>query len=95
MSDFVDRKLKELRDRQMRTLDGIERPADLEEKINGAFRSALNGPPGQLVMDYLRSITINTVLPPSATDGELRMQEGMRRLFGIIEGRRSSQPKSE
>jgi hypothetical protein len=95
MSDIVDRKLKELRERQAQSPDGVIRTADLEEKINGACRTALNSPAGQTVMDYLRSITLNTVLPPSASDAELRMQEGMRRLFGILDARRNSKPPAK
>lgn len=95
MSDYIDKRVAEARARAARMIDGVERPAEIEEKINGAFRSVFGRKDGQLVMDYLRSITLNTVMPPSASDAELRMQEGMRRLFGIIEARRSSKPKQE
>lgn len=93
MSDFIQKRVDEARARAARLIDGVERPAEAEEKINAAFRSVFGRPDGRMVMDYLRSITLNTVLPPSATDGELRMQEGMRRLFGIIDARRSSKPQ--
>lgn len=95
MSDIVERKIRELRERQAQSPDGIVRSSDVEEKINAACRSALNTPSGKMVMDYLRSITLNTVLPPSASDAELRMQEGMRRLFGILDARRNSTPPAE
>lgn len=95
MSDIVDRKLREMQERRGSLIDGMHRPADLEEKINGAFRAAFSSPSGQAVIDYLRSITLHTVLPPQATNEELRMQEGMRRLFGIIEARRNSQPPAK
>jgi hypothetical protein len=75
------------------SLDGINWPKDREEQINGAFRSALNSPAGELVVDYLRAITIEMVLGPVATDAELRHREGMRQLFQIIEQRRTSKPE--
>ncbi|HXS31668.1 MAG TPA: hypothetical protein VN755_12595 [Steroidobacteraceae bacterium] len=74
------------------TLDGYVRSEQAEEKINQSCRQALNGPVGDAVMDYLRSITVNTVMPPDCSEGALRMQEGMRRLFGILEARRTSSP---
>ncbi|MFD2175692.1 hypothetical protein ACFSM0_16480 [Rhodobacter lacus] len=73
--------------------DGLIRGEEAEERINIAFRGAFAGPNGKLALDYLRSITLNTVLPATATDAELRMQEGMRRLFGIINTRANSTPK--
>ncbi|NUB46821.1 hypothetical protein GEU84_020770 [Fertoebacter nigrum] len=84
LEDIVDRRVRELRARVAASPDGHLRTEDAEARINGAFQAALSGPPGDLVLDYLRSITVNVVLPASATDQELRMQEGMRRLFGII-----------
>lgn len=89
---IIDRKIREIRDRAAQSVDGTIRAPDIEEKINGAFRAAFAGKSGQLALDYLRSITMNTVLPATASDAELRMQEGMRRLFGIIHARATSEP---
>lgn len=73
--------------------DGWARDPELEERINDACRSALNGPVGDLVMDYIKSITLNAVLPDTATDAQLRGMEGMRRLCGILDYRRKTTPK--
>lgn len=78
---------------QERPIDGWKRPPDLEERINDACRTALNGPAGDLVMDYIKSITLNAVMPASASDAELRDMEGMRRLCGILDTRRKSTPR--
>lgn len=94
MSNFLEERMKAMaQDIAQRSPDGIMRDPAAEERINAACRAALGSGSGKLVMDYLRSITLNTVLPPSATDGELRMQEGMRRLFGILERRVNSTTK--
>lgn len=91
---LFDRRIREKIEAGKASIDGFLRAPDLEEKINAAFAATLNGPSGRMVMDYLRSITVNTVLPPSASDGELRMQEGMRRLFGIIDARRGAKKET-
>jgi len=46
-------------------------------------------------MDYIKSISINAIMHPSCTDAELRMQEGMRRLAGILDHRRKTKPKGK
>lgn len=92
---LLKRRVVELREQMAKSIDGYSRDDAREEQINAAFRTALGGRNGEAVMDYLRSITVNTVMPPSASDGELRMQEGMRRLFGIIQTRVSSTPAAK
>jgi len=93
MSDFIEKRARAAQKAEG-TIDAFARPADLEEKINSVCRSVLTGPEGDKLMNYLQSITVMTVMPASATDGELRMQEGMRRLYGIMDARRRSEPKS-
>lgn len=76
------------------TIDGIHRPKALEEEINIACRNVLNGPEGEKVMEYIKSITTSVVLPSTATDAELRMREGMRQLCAILDYRRRSTPET-
>ena len=95
MTTAFERKVVEMRERSAASIDGFVRAPEIEERINGAVRSAMGTPSGRMVMDYLRSITLNAVLPHSASDGELRMQEGMRRLFGILDARLNTTPKAK
>lgn len=83
-----------IREKQaQRSVDGFARSKEAEAKIDIAVREAMNTPNGKAVMDYLKSITINQVMPPSASSNELWMMEGMRRIVGILDMRRNSQPK--
>lgn len=82
--------IREAQNRQANSIDGFERSAEAEERINETCRAALTGPQGEALMTYIRSITTNLVLPPTASDAELRSLEGMRRLAGILDRRRNS-----
>ena len=88
----IDKRITSARQAAAESIDGFHRPKSLEEEINAHCRNVLNGPEGGFVMDYLKSITTSIVMPPSCTDAELRMQEGMRRLVGIMDARRRSTP---
>lgn len=68
-------------------VDGVHRPVEAEHKLNLAFATTFSTQAGQLVLDYLRMITLNTVMDATATDAQLRMQEGMRTLYSIIHRR--------
>lgn len=91
----LEKRIRTAREAQAASIDGTVRSAEAEDTINGAFRAVFAGPSGQAVLDYLRSISLNTVMPPSASDAELRMQEGMRRLFGVIHARATSTPRKK
>jgi len=91
----LERKIQMASEMRAATVDGWQRGEDGEEKINAACRAALNTPSGKLVMEYLKSITTNAVLPDTASDAQLRSMEGMRRLVGILDVRRNSSPKGE
>jgi hypothetical protein len=93
MSEFIEKRIRDLKPADAGTIDGFKRPAEMEERINIVCRGVLGSDEGEKLMNYLQSITVMTVMPPSATDAELRMQEGMRRLFGILDARRRSTPK--
>ena len=93
MDERFARKIQEMRERAPNSVDGFLRTPQTEEHLNAICRAALNGPAGDAVMDYIKSITTSVVLPASASDAELRMMEGMRRLCGILDARRRSTPK--
>lgn len=72
---------------QKQTVDGYERPDSLENKINKAFAIAFKDDNGQLVLEYLRSITTGAVSGPNVEANRLFHLEGMRFLFAIIQDR--------
>jgi hypothetical protein len=73
--------------------DGRERTSKQEHEINEAFVACFNSRAGELVFNYLRSITINAVTGPEVTDEHLRHLEGQRFLFGMINQRFESGAK--
>ena len=68
-------------------IDNFPRSKANDEKISKDIRSAFRTPNGQEVLKYLRSITIEAVTGPAASDAELRHLEGQRYLVGLIERR--------
>lgn len=68
-------------------LDGIARPAAEEARLNVLCATVLATAAGKSLMDYLRSISIERVNGPHATDAELRHMEGMRFIVGICSKR--------
>lgn len=92
MSD-LSKKITEMQARGARHgPDGFARSPEAEERLNALCRTLFTSPAGQEVMEYLRSITVNAVMPPNASDAELRDREGMRRLVGILDQRMKSAP---
>lgn len=67
--------------------DGHTRSPKAEERLDLIVEAAFDTEPGRQTLDYLKSITINHVLSPQATDAELRSLEGARRLVAIIQAR--------
>jgi hypothetical protein len=65
-------------------VDGYIRSGEAERKLNEAVGIIFKGPAGELVMDYLKSITINTIAGPAASDAELRHLEGARWLVAVL-----------
>ena len=55
------------------------------EKIAHEYARTFSGASGRAVIEHLRKITIDRVLGPHATDGELRTLEGARGLVHQIE----------
>ena len=78
---------KDNKDRKVASVDGSIRSPDLEKEINLLFLSAFSSPSSKKVLQYLRSITIESVAGPNITDSELRHREGMRFIVGLIETR--------
>ena len=68
-------------------IDNFPRSKSDDEKISKDIRSLFRTPNGQEVMKYLRSITIEAVTGPAASDAELRHLEGQRYLVGLLERR--------
>ena len=65
-------------------IDNFPRSKANDEKISKDIRSAFRTPNGQQVLKYLRSITIEAVTGPAASDAELRHLEGQRYLVALI-----------
>lgn len=77
--------------------DGVQRPAELERRLNEAFAAIFAGENGRVALDYLRSITVLNVTGPAVSDAQLRHLEGQRFLVALIERRldhgRNHEPK--
>lgn len=67
--------------------DGIIRPVDKEEEIDKWAAATFITPVSSRFLAYLKSITINNLLGPGASDNELRHMEGQRYLVALIERR--------
>ena len=68
-------------------LDGMERTPDQEEALNAVSRALFTSDAGKTFMQYLKSITIETVAGPDIDDKQLRHIEGQRYIVGLIERR--------
>jgi len=68
-------------------IDNFPRSKSNDEKISKDIRSVFRTPNGKEVLKYLRSITIEAVTGPAASDAELRHLEGQRYLVGLLERR--------
>jgi len=86
-SNRLQEKINDLQQSHKNSFDGFLRSEQAERSINKTVKALMLSPDGENFMAYLRSITINTALPATATDAELRYLEGQRRLYGIIEKR--------
>lgn len=68
-------------------VDNFPRSKEDDEIISRNINSVFKTPNGKAVLKYLRSITIESVQGPNASDAELRHLEGQRYLVGVIERR--------
>jgi hypothetical protein len=67
--------------------DGVPRARAEQARINELLALAFKGDAGKAAMDYLRSISIERVCGPGASDAELRHLEGMRFIVAVISQR--------
>ena len=68
-------------------VDNFPRLKEDDDLISRDINSLFKTPNGTAVLKYLRSITIESVQGPNASDAELRHLEGQRYLVGLIERR--------
>ena len=68
-------------------VDNLPRTKEDDAIISRNINSVFKTPNGSAVLKYLRSITIESVQGPNASDAELRHLEGQRYLVGLIERR--------
>jgi|DEB0MinimDraft_3_1074331.scaffolds.fasta_scaffold00019_43 hypothetical protein len=67
--------------------DGITRTPEQDRKINEAFAATFKEECGKIVIDYLKSITINRISGPESTAEYLRHLEGQRSIVALISQR--------
>jgi|TARA_X000001388_G_C2158575_1_gene95293 hypothetical protein len=75
-------------------LDNFKRGSDEEENLNSAFSALFGTDIGLSVLQYLKSITIDSVGGPEISDNSLRHLEGQRYIVGLIQ-RRINKGKSQ
>ena len=75
-------------------LDNFKRSSDEEENLNSAFSALFGTDIGLSVLQYLKSITIDSVGGPEISDNSLRHLEGQRYIVGLIQ-RRINKGKSQ
>lgn len=75
--------------------DGIKRSTAEETRINAHFAAWLANPTGVECMNYLRSITIESVAGPLIGNDELRHREGQRFLVGLMSTRKALHEKAQ
>ena len=69
------------------SIDGIQRPQDVDERISLDVAAMLATPTGQSVMKYLRSISTDIANGPNISNDELRHLEGQRFIVGLLSSR--------
>ena len=82
----VSEKVRQASGRRMGP-DGIIRSVEDEDELDRLAAGTFNNPASQKFLTYLKSITINNILGPGASDIELRSMEGQRFLVAVIERR--------
>ena len=69
------------------SIDGVQRPQDIDERISLDVSSLLTSPTGKSVMQYLKSITTDVANGPNVSNDELRHLEGQRFIVGLLSSR--------
>ena len=75
-------------------LNNFKRGSDEEEKLNSVFTALFSTDIGVSVLQYLKSITIDSVAGPEISETALRHLEGQRYIVGLIQ-RRVNKGKSQ
>jgi len=70
-----------------KSIDGYVRSEQEERNLNKSFAGLFKGDAGDLVLDYIKSITTEAVAGPNIDSNQLFHLEGMRFLAGIIQTR--------
>lgn len=70
--------------------DGVRRLIKEEQRLNLLAAAAFTTGAGKEFLEYLRSITIESVGGPAISNDHLRHLEGARWVVGIMETRRSN-----
>ena len=78
----------------LRGLDGYERKPEQEEALNSVAKAIFVTDAGKQFLNYLKSITIETVAGSDISDPALRHLEGQRYIVGLIQ-RRVNKGKSQ
>ena len=79
--------MKEKKVEGVLSADGYQRTLEEERDLNTAFSGLFKDKLGEKVLNYLKSITVNTVAGPEVSDNKLRHLEGSRYIVGLIEHR--------
>ena len=70
-----------------KSIDGYVRTDEEERNLNKTFAGVFKGEDGKKVLDYIKSITTETVAGPNIETNQLFHLEGMRFLAGVIQTR--------
>tara|TARA_R100000458_G_C8278337_1_gene254373 strand:+ start:3263 stop:3571 length:309 start_codon:yes stop_codon:yes gene_type:complete len=65
-------------------MDELNLSEEREKEIDEAFKIAFRGKSGKAVLEYLRTLTLNSALMPGCTPDQVMHREGARWLMGII-----------
>ena len=65
-------------------IEEAQKPAQPDNEMARAFRRCFASVDGDRVLSHLRDLTVNSALPPTATDAMLRHVEGQRNLVRYI-----------
>lgn len=89
LTEKAIRKLTPKRDKpkQYVSPDGRARDPKTEHRINEAFSIVFKGAAGEVVREYLKSISTNRVIGPGAEPTAYCYHEGARWLMGVIDTR--------
>ena len=68
-------------------IDGIQRTKESDEIISKNVSAVFDTPAGKEVLNYLRSITIESVNGPIIEPNQLLHHEGQRYIVAIVENR--------